>query len=225
MIYVTGDTHVPFDIHKLGTKRFTEQKKMTKADYIIICGDFGAVWNGDGQQRYWLKWFDEKPFTTLFVDGNHENFNLLNTYPAEMWNGGKVHKVSKHVYHLMRGQVFTIDGLKFFTMGGAYSKDKEYRKPCVSWWEQEIPSYFEYEEGITNLKRQGNKVDFVITHTAPLTIIKNFYEPKEELPLNNYLEMIRNTITFQKWYFGHIHDDTEIDEKFRLLFNDIVKIS
>ena len=108
MIYITGDTHIPYDVTKLTTKAFPEQKKLTKNDYVLICGDFGGVWTGPGgSDDFWLRWFKRKRFTTLFVDGNHENFSLLNQYPVELWNGGKVHRVTDHVIHLMRGQLFT----------------------------------------------------------------------------------------------------------------------
>lgn len=40
MIYITGDTHAEFS--RFSTKRFPEQKEMTKDDYVIICGDFGG---------------------------------------------------------------------------------------------------------------------------------------------------------------------------------------
>jgi len=222
--YITGDTHIPIDVKKLNTREFPAQREMTKEDYIIICGDFGAVWHGDNEQRYWLNWLDEKPFTTLFCDGNHENHDLLNSYPVEMWNGGKVHKVSKTVYHLMRGQVFTISGLKFFTMGGAHSIDKAYRKPYVSWWPNEMPSYAECAEALLNLEDHGNKVDYIVTHTAPLSVIRKFYEPEEEKPFNAFLDKIKDTVDFKKWFFGHIHGDVEIDERFRLLYRDIIKI-
>ena len=49
MIYITGDTHIPIDIKKLNTKNFSEQKTLTKEDYVIICGDFGGVWNGKNE--------------------------------------------------------------------------------------------------------------------------------------------------------------------------------
>ena len=42
MIYITGDTHIPTDVGKLSSKRFPEQKNLTKNDYVIICGDFGG---------------------------------------------------------------------------------------------------------------------------------------------------------------------------------------
>lgn len=35
MIYLTGDTHGGFQ--RLNSKNFSEQKEMTKDDYLIIC--------------------------------------------------------------------------------------------------------------------------------------------------------------------------------------------
>lgn len=70
---------------------------------------------------------DSQPWTTLFVDGNHENFELLDDYPVSSWHGGKVHFIKESVIHLMRGQIDTIDGQTFFTFGGGYSCDIETR--------------------------------------------------------------------------------------------------
>ena len=70
-IFITGDTHGDFTRFKKGT--FPEQAALTKDDYVIICGDFGGVWDGSPSDRYWLDWMDAKPFTTLFVTGSHEN--------------------------------------------------------------------------------------------------------------------------------------------------------
>ena len=53
MIYVTGDTHCPIDIRKLSTKNFTEQRNLTKDDALILCGDFGAVWDGGKEDLFW----------------------------------------------------------------------------------------------------------------------------------------------------------------------------
>ena len=94
---------------------------MTKQDYVIICGDFGGVWDGSKREKYWLDWLEDKPFTTLFVSGNHENYNLLSEYATEYWHGGKVQFIRPTIVHLMRGQVFDLCGKRFFTMGGASS--------------------------------------------------------------------------------------------------------
>ena len=74
LVYVTGDTHAEFN--KFSTKRFPEQKELTKEDFVIVCGDFG-VWHDCPEERYWFDWLSKKPFTLLFVDGNHENFERL----------------------------------------------------------------------------------------------------------------------------------------------------
>lgn len=68
MIYITGDCHGEYS--RFSTKTFPEQKQMTKDDYITICGDFG-YWDESREQEYWLDWLEAKPFTTLWIDGNH----------------------------------------------------------------------------------------------------------------------------------------------------------
>lgn len=123
-IYVTGDIHSEPD--RFNTENFPEQKEMTRDDYVIICGDFGLVWSEDWESKretWWLDWLENKTYTTLFVDGNHENFTRLNSLPIEEWHGGRVHKIREHVIHLMRGEMFDLDGKMIFTFGGARSHD------------------------------------------------------------------------------------------------------
>lgn len=89
MIYITGDIHGSPE--RLGVHSFYEQKEMTRDDIVIICGDFGMVWEESGEsasEQYWLKWLEDKPFTTVFVCGNHENFDRLYQYPVKEWHGG-----------------------------------------------------------------------------------------------------------------------------------------
>ena len=100
MIFITGDTHGDW-ISRLRTESFPEQKEMTKDDYVIICGDFG-IWDNSKREKYNLDWLKDKPFTTLFVDGNHENYDILDELPVKEWNGGKVHFIRPSVIHLMR---------------------------------------------------------------------------------------------------------------------------
>lgn len=123
MIFITGDIHG--DPTRFSINNFPEQKEITRDDFVIICGDFGLIWAQEESKRekYWLDWLEDKPYTTLFVDGNHENFARLNACPVENWHGGKVHKIREHVIHLMRGEVFDISDKKIFTFGGARSHD------------------------------------------------------------------------------------------------------
>ena len=147
-IYITGDTHGQHDWSKLNTENFPAQKTMTKDDLVIIAGDFGGVWDGAGSDRYTQEWYNEKNHTTAFVDGNHENHWLLNSYPVSKWNGGRVHRIGQKLIHLMRGEIYTIQGKTFFVMGGADSVDKAYRKYGLSWWPEELPSDKEYKTAL-----------------------------------------------------------------------------
>ena len=228
MIFITGDTHGEIDIRKFNSRKFPEQKKLTKSDFMIVAGDFGLIWDGSNECKYWLNWLLEKSFTTLFIDGNHENFELLNSYPVINWKGGKVHQITDSVIHLMRGQIFVIDKLKFFTFGGAKSSDKEFRKEGVSWWKQEMPSQEEYVEGLRNLEINNWIVDYVITHTCPVEVqdilIKRFYKNLEVTELNRYLFEIDSKTNYKHWYFGHNHLDENLTDKHTILYNKIIRL-
>lgn len=224
MIFVTGDTHIPIDIHKLNSKNFPEQKSLTKKDYVIICGNFGGVWDNSKTDKYWLKWLQQCNYTTLFIDGNHENFELLYKYPVENWNGGKIHKITKSVFHLMRGQVFDIDNKKIFTMGGASSHDRLFRVDHKSWWEEEFPCEAEMAEGIKNLEINNNKVDIIISHCCPTSIMKCLNTEYKSDKLTEYFEKLQCLIEYKQWFFGHYHEDEKINDKFTVLYNDIIKI-
>ena len=228
MIYITGDTHATIDWEKINTTRFPEQRDLTKSDYLIILGDFGGVWDGGKQDRYVSKSYNSRNFTTLFIDGNHENHYLLDGFPGKEWNGGKVHYISDSVIHLMRGQVYTIDGIRFFTMGGAESIDKIYRMEGVSWWARELPSYEEYEEALINLEKVNYEVDVVLTHCAPEGYLGNQMTGISDRYSNSLTRFLDELITehglkFGHWYFGHYHMDMDLDE-FSVLYDRMMRI-
>ena len=147
MIYITGDTHgdhIRFIENNMGDDEWTEK------DYLIVCGDFGFVFLNNDSEKEFLDFLEKKPYTICFCDGNHENFPAIFSYPKELWNGGYVHRIRNNVLHLMRGQVFQIDGKKIFTMGGAYSIDRYVRKLNFSYWKEELPNNQEYHEASKN---------------------------------------------------------------------------
>lgn len=221
MIYVTGDVHG--DINRFSETFIPNEASLTENDYLIICGDFGFIFANDDEEKLWLDILEKKPYNILWVDGNHENFDVIYSYPIEMWNGGKIHRVRKNIIHLMRGQVFTIENKKFFTMGGAYSIDKYMRQKGVSWWSQEIPSDKEYKEATENLLK-NNDIDYVITHTAPREIIRRlgYYPDVHDMELTGYLEWIMYEHKFTHWFFGHFHEDKNIERNFTALYYNII---
>ena len=140
------------------------------------------------------------------------------------WNRGKVHEIRKSVFHLISGEIFEIDGKKFFVMGGASSHDREWRIEGVSWWPEEIPSRDTLEYGLENLKRDGNRVDYIISHCAPSKIQREISPYYKEDILTDYLDYIYENIEFDKWFCGHYHTDEWINEKFRILYHEIISI-
>ena len=224
MIYVTGDTHIPIDIKKLNKRCFPEQSNLTKNDYVIICGDFGAIWNNSNTDKYWQAWLEDRNFTTLFIDGNHENFDLLSQYPISEWNGGKVQFIDKSIIHLMRGQVYNIEGLKFFTMGGAASIDKYRRVEGVSWWAGELPSQEEFDEAMNNIEKNNYNVDYVLTHTTSKNNMELMGSIKENIQLNSFFDLLEKELKYKHWYFGHFHIDETFNKKHTCLYDKVVKI-
>jgi len=229
-VWVTGDTHIPYDIKKLSSKMFPEGKGLKKDDYLIQLGDFGLLWSNkpDSTEKYWTKWLNEKPWTTLFIDGNHENHDRLNRLPeVEMFNG-TVGKVSDSIYHLKRGQVYEICGKTFFTMGGALSIDKEHRTLGISWWREERPSHLEMDNAFENLDRYDNKVDFMISHTLPKSFMGEFKFPiwqgaKWHDYTCDFLEEIHQRIEYEKGYCGHWHRDVDVG-KYKILYQTVEQI-
>lgn len=246
MIYITGDTHADFGrLYQL--RAFN--KHLTKDDYVIICGDFGGVWNGSPQENHQLDKLEKFPFTLLFVCGNHENFDRLYQYPLKQWHGGYVHEIRPHILHLDRGYVFDIDGYKVFAMGGARSHDISdgildpsdpnfnrrkkrldslngmYRILGKSWWAEEVPNSEEYARAIHSLEAVDWKVDFIISHEGPTSAVSLLYNGNtEEYALMNFLQEIDDKCQYKKWFFGHHHVDRKLDEKHQTLYRCITEV-
>lgn len=227
MIYITGDIHGDYDIRKLNSSSFPEGRTLTRKDYVIICGDFGLIWDNSKSDKYWISWLDSKPWTTLWIDGNHENFNLLKKYPVQYWKGGNIQKITENIFHLCRGNVFEIEGKKFFAFGGAESHDKQFRTYGKSIWKEELPSPDELKNGINSLKAVGNSVDIVITHSLPQRIQEDIFS--EEIYSSNilteYFDRIDSFLDFRYWFSGHYHISAEYDKKHYLIYNSIIKLT
>lgn len=229
-IFITGDIHG--DPFRFSHKNWPVGKELTKEDVVIVLGDFGMVWMNepDKDESYKLQWLSDKPWTTLFIDGNHENFTRLNKHPEVEMFGDRVGKITESIYHLKRGKVYNICGKKFFCMGGAKSVDKIHRTEFISWWSEEEPNWLEIELGFQNLSKHNNRVDFILGHTSSTSVIKRLgeicrfdFSPKSE-NLNSYFEKICSFVSFQKMFFGHFHVDENIDGIFHCLYEGIIEI-
>lgn len=275
MIYITGDVHgVQGLMCRLNTDAFYEQKQFDynhkDENIVIILGDFGCIWANNPQNHVFhqiilpgkrgetkqeanaLNWLQDKPFTTIFVDGNHDNHPRINTYPVISWHGGNVHEIRPNVFHLIRGEIYEIEGKTFFAFGGAASHDiqdgilnpadfetyedfkkewktwydmqRMYRINGYSWWKEELPTKEEMQSGINHLEKHHWKVDYVLSHccsTSTLHLLDSghhFYQPDI---LTDYFEEIRSKLDYQKWLFGHFHNNIQINSQDICLFEQI----
>ena len=177
---------------------------MTKNDVVIICGDFGGIWDTDKNSAFeghWLKWLDEKPFTTLFIDGNHENFDIISRDDFD-------------------------NEIEFRNTIRRWKKlEKEFRVAHEKWWPQELPDDNEIAHAEETLKKFNYSVDHVITHCAPQSISdKILAEPIEPDKLTLYFDKLLPRLKFKNWFFGHYHGDKKVDDRFILIYKKIVRI-
>lgn len=154
-VYVTGDIHGGLDMQKLRDWELGDS--LTSDDYLIVAGDFGFPWDFSAEECADIAWLESRPYTVLFVDGNHERFDHWTERPMELWHGGLTQRLSdtSPIRRLTRGEVFELDGSTVFTMGGATSVDKEYRIPYSSWWPKELPDERNFEEVRAKLDSMG----------------------------------------------------------------------
>ena len=219
MLYITGDTHGNFD----RILKWTETTNLNKdKDFLFILGDFGYIWDNKRTsfEKDNLDFISCLPFTTLFIDGNHENHERLNSMRVVNFSGGKAHKVYDSIYHLMRGQVYEIAGKRIFTFGGASSIDKHLRTEGMSWWKEEEFNYCEANTAYDNLNKVGWEVDYVLT---PFSIRDKLFESNKPSSTEIMLEAMLRNIKFKRWYFGHYHIDKKMDN-FTAMYENIERM-
>ena len=224
MIYVTGDMHG--EEERLYSR---SMKKLSEGDTLIVCGDFGFVWDGSAKEKKILEYLGSRKYNVCFIDGTHENFDLLEKCRMTVWNGGKVRRVSGNLFHMMRGQIFTIEGYRIFTFGGGESTDREMRTEHVSWWKEEMPTPAELEEGAKAIDEVDCDVDFIITHEPPSivksTMLLRAGETDSVNKLNGYFEQLNRVCKFKHWYFGSMHEDRIITNVHTAVFEDVIPIN
>lgn len=223
MVYVTGDMHG--ELERLYSKDFLHLKK---GDTLIVCGDFGYIFDGGKTEKQVINYLSKRKFTTAFVDGTHDNLNKINSCRTTVWKGGKVHRIKGNLLHLMRGEIFCIEGHTFFTFGGGESIDKDMRLESGLWWREEEPSPSEMAQGAKRLDEYDCNVDYIITHEPPSLVKSAMLLRKGHADrvnkLNGYFEEIGRSCNYKKWFFGSLHEDKPITEKHICVFRRFVAI-
>lgn len=219
MICVMGDTHGDYG-------RFSHKtlKLLRKEDFLIICGDFGFVWDGSDREKAILKKIGGKRFTTLFLAGSHDNYDLLEMYTEEELLGGKGRHICGNLYMLSSGEIFDIDGKKAFVFGGGQASDIDARIENDTWWEQELPDEERLEEGRSRLAEAGDRVDYIFTHEPPGSIAEFLDNGcSRSIPmsrLNIFFDKLKGEAAFKMWFFGKLHKNKLVPPKYAAVFDE-----
>jgi hypothetical protein len=219
MIYLTGDTHGDPD-------RLQSAKKLKSKDVLIVCGDFGFIWNGGKAEEKQLKKIGKQRYDTLFVEGCHDNYTLLEQYPVVTYKGGMARKISGNLYQLLRGEIYQIDGRNVFAFGGGDSGEAglDYDE-TARWWPQEQPTVEEQNHALHNLQKFRGKIDVVVTHDAP-GAIKRFIQMDDNriAPIHDLLDTVAGLTKNAHWYFGRYHLDKIIPPRYTALYRELAVV-
>ena len=220
MLYVTGDIHA--DIRRLKGRA---AKQLKKGDILLVCGDFGFLWDGSPKELRLLDWLGKRPYQILFVEGTHDNIDLLSGYPEETLYGGQVRRVSGNCCQLLRGECYEIEGKRVLALGGGESTDMDIRVEGETWWSRELPSAEELAHARETLASLNQQVDYIITHSVAPTV--NKFLDREQMQINlllAFLNEISETVQFKRWYFGSCHLDKAIPPKYCAVYQEILPV-
>lgn len=216
MVYFTGDIHgSPYNII-----RFSKRAKIKRSDVIVILGDVGANYYGNERDSEMKMHLNALKPQILCIHGNHEKRPAtIPSYKLKEWNGGQVWYEEPYPKLLFAkdGEIYTVDGIRYLAIGGAYSVDKHYRLARgYGWWEDEQPS----AEIKADVGRQVDKnaFDVILSHTCPMK-----YEPTEmflpqidqatvDTSTEEWLDAIEDKAEYIAWFCGHWHTDKRIDK-------------
>lgn len=133
--------------------------------HIIACGDFGYWVHQPRGQKFVnavARMAEEHDIRFLWVDGNHENHDILRDLVQKHGDQEPINTPNEWVQWIPRGCRFKIGDTTFMGYGGAYSVDWMHRVEGESWWRGELINPYHVDQ------LSDDPVDILVTHEAPL---------------------------------------------------------
>ena len=220
MIHVTGDLHGDFIRLKKGPA-----KRLKRKDTLIVLGDFGFLWAGGPAEDKILKKLGKLRYHLLFLDGCHENFDLLRNYPTVPYAGGQAKQISGRLHYLLKGELYTIEEKTILCFGGGESTEREPEAEGKQWWRAELPTDLEMDACRGALKAHSQQVDYILTHDAPSKLLRFMdLEMDETSWFQNFLNSIFETTLYKKWLFGRYHKDISLSPKAVAVYQKVIPL-
>ncbi len=219
MIYITGDVHG--DLSDLSSRSIG---KLKKGDTLIITGDFGFIWDNSKSELKALKALSKKKFRILFVEGVHENFELLDKYENTEIFGATAKKISDNIYCLGRGEIYTIEDKSIFCLGGGDVDDPIEKVDSDPLNNRSMPTDEELQYAVNNLQKSRKKVDVIITHEAPASVKRLIRRDSNINDLNMFLDTLLHNVKYKSWYFGSLHTDRKLTNNLCCVWQEVIKL-
>ena len=211
-ILLSGDIHS----YTGALQRVMYHAQNNNVDRVFFLGDFGYNFT-DNFIQIGQDLADETGLMVEFIDGNHENFDRLYSFPIA---DDGYRYLSDNVRHIPRGTVLNLDGHHVLCMGGATSIDRQWRKEGESWWSQEAITDEQVELALENC--QGKKIDAMFCHDSPILpdrgnkAFLGGFIPEEDIKLSddNRDRIAKLVLDLQPQYLYHGHHHVRHDDEF-----------
>lgn len=220
LIWITGDKHGQIE----SFLNNSVYRKIKKSDTLLICGDFGFLWNESKEEMRNLKWLAKRKFKIAFIEGCNDNQQILLKYPLANWNGGRARLIFENVIHLLNGEFYYIDNKKVLAFGGGFNTNIGKNAFNNDELSQKMSLVSQIDTLIGNMKKANQSFDLIISHEAPKAIAPCLETSEFHCNcINNILEEIRTHAKFQEWFFGKYHVDKTIPPKYHAVFDDVLR--
>jgi hypothetical protein len=211
-VLILGDIHGRFQEAERLYNSIRRVYSPLEIDLLIQVGDFG-FWPQSGDVDPWTLELDHR---AVFVDGNHERHDILQSDqfeepnlgldPYHSYKAGDWTRCMKDIWeYKSRGSIE--DGILY--IGGASSIDKHMRTAGQDWFSDEDIQYGQKMRTMENIDEYGpENIHTVISHEAPAGFDLSEACHKEEIKDDSnrrFLQDVLKKVEPDRWYFGHYH--------------------
>ena len=231
LIY-TGDTHGGVaTISRISNIQRNMPEYKPEETMIVVLGDIGLnYWLNNTDKKY-KKLINSMNCHIYCVRGNHEQrpeliegMTLVNDENVN--NVVYMEEAFPNIRYFVDGKIYNLLGYKCLVVGGAYSIDKWYRlaragyskeeaktadpKKC-GWFKDECLTAAEMAAIMKKVK--GESVDFVLSHTCPLSweptdlFLNGIDQSTVDKSMEVWLDELKDNVKWKYWLFGHYHAD------------------
>ena len=228
----TGDTHGGFStITRISDIQRNMPEYKPEETMIVILGDSGLnFWLNNTDKKY-KKLLNSMNYHIYCVRGNHEQRpelikSMVLVNDENVKNVVYMEEDFPNIRYFIDGKIYNLLGYKCLVIGGAYSVDKWYRlaragyardeaetadpKKC-GWFKDECMTAAEMTTIMEKVK--GESVDFILSHTCPLSweptdlFLNGIDQSTVDKSMEVWFDELKDNVKWKYYLFGHYHAD------------------